>query len=106
MGPSYDPNICPENAQLGEFRDNHAHSNGRYGFRIFHNLIPRQFPCKPLSDKNKLIEGNFYNLTSYKNGRAGAIVERIGALRFHNFKTADNKESGIEVSMTMDVKDG
>ena len=36
IGPSFDPNICPENSKLGEFRDNVAHSNGRYGLRIFH----------------------------------------------------------------------
>ena len=41
IGPSFDPAICPENTKLGEFVDNHAHSNGRYGLRIFHNLIPR-----------------------------------------------------------------
>jgi len=40
-GPSLDVNICPENSKLGEFRDNVAHSNGRYGLRIFHQLIPR-----------------------------------------------------------------
>jgi len=120
MGPSFDPNICPENSKIGEFRDNVAHSNGRYGFRIFHNLIPRTFPCKPIVfdstkdrskgedpyHKNPLIEANFYNLISYKNGRNGAIAERIGAMKFHNFKTADNMEAGIEISLTEDVVDG
>lgn len=118
MGPSYDPNICPENSKVGEFRDNVAHSNGRYGFRIFHNLVPRKYPCKPLVfdatkdiskgedpyHENPLIEANFYNLISYKNGRNGAIVERIGSMRFHNFKCADNLEAGIEVSMSHDLK--
>jgi len=56
--------------------------------------------------KNPLIEANFYNLISYKNGRAGAIVERIGAMRFNNFRCADNMESGIEVSLTEDIVDG
>jgi hypothetical protein len=45
MGPSANINICSENAQVGEFRDNVAHSNGRYGLRIFHNMVPRKFPC-------------------------------------------------------------
>jgi hypothetical protein len=40
-GPSTDVNICPENSQLGEFTDNVAHSNSKYGLRIFHKLIPR-----------------------------------------------------------------
>jgi hypothetical protein len=45
IGPSFDPNVCPENSKLGEFSDNVAHSVGRYGLRIFHNLIPRTNPC-------------------------------------------------------------
>jgi len=39
-GPSYDPNVCPEYEQLGEFTGNVAHSNGRYGLRIFHRFTP------------------------------------------------------------------
>lgn len=47
-GPSWTTTICPENTRLGEFRNNVAHSNGRYGLRIFHKLIPRTRPCDPL----------------------------------------------------------
>ena len=90
IGPSFDPNICPENSKLGEFRDNVAHSNGRYGLRIFHQLIPRQKPCQGFSinaasesnpfGNNEPIIANFYNLLSYKNGRNGAIAERIAGV--------------------------
>jgi hypothetical protein len=48
IGPSANVNICPENEKVGEFRDNHAHSNGRYGLRIFHNMVPRTKPCQPI----------------------------------------------------------
>lgn len=44
---SFTPTICPENSKIGEFRDNVAHSNARYGLRLFHKLIPRQDPCRP-----------------------------------------------------------
>jgi len=53
-GPSADPNYCPINDKLGEFRGNHAHSMGRYGLRIFHGQVPRKYPCKPIVyDYNK-----------------------------------------------------
>lgn len=116
IGPSFDENICPENTKLGEFVDNVAHSNGRYGLRIFHNLIPRTHPCEPMVydptdpanpyPENPPIIANFYNLVSYKNGRNGAIAERVGAVQFHNFKTADNVLAGIEFSLTEDIIDG
>ena len=115
IGPSFDTNICPENTKLGEFRDNVAHSNGRYGLRIFHNLIPREHPCEPFVysgnpddpyPDNPPIIANFYNLISYKNGRNGAIAERVGAVQFHNFKTADNILAGMEFSLTEDIIDG
>jgi len=101
--------ICPENTKLGEFTGNHAHSNGRYGLRLFHNLIPRKFPCKGISydfnkpedpyHKNPLITANFVDFTGWKNGRNGAIAERVGDVRFINFKTTDNKLAGIEFSI-------
>lgn len=31
MGPSFSEDVCPENERLGEFKDNVAHSMGRYG---------------------------------------------------------------------------
>ena len=46
IGPSFDPNVCPEFTKLGEFVDNTAHSTRKYGLRIFHALIPRTYPCK------------------------------------------------------------
>jgi hypothetical protein len=101
MGPSANINICSENARVGEFRDNHAHSNGRYGLRIFHNMVPRKFPCKAINaETNPSITANFNGLTSWKNNRNGAIAERVGDIRFNNFKTADNLLAGIEFSLT------
>lgn len=105
MGPSANINICSENSKVGEFRDNHAHSNGRYGLRIFHNMVPRKFPCKPISDTNPYITANFNGLTSWKNNRNGAIAERVGDVRFNNFKTADNLLAGIEFSLTHEFPD-
>jgi len=93
IGPSADTSVCPENEKVGEFRNNHAHSVGRYGLRIFHNMIPRKYPCRPIQyDKNKpedpywknpIYTANFYNFTSWHNNRNGAIVEKVGDIRFH-----------------------
>ena len=41
MGSSANINICSKNARVGEFRNSSADSNGRYGLRIFHNVVPR-----------------------------------------------------------------
>jgi len=117
MGPSASNDICPENEKLGEFRGNAAHSNGRYGFRIFHNLMSRKYPCKPIvydhantTDpywKNPIIINNFYDFTGWKNKRNGAILGKVGASRLHNFKTADNLLAGIEFERTdMSFEDG
>jgi len=44
-------------------------------------------------------------LTSWKNGINGAIAEKVGDVRFHNFKVADNKLAGIEFGLTDDYGD-
>lgn len=108
-GPSFDPNICPINSPLGEFKGNVAHSNERYGLRVFHGLIPREKPCSPLSynatntadpySTNRPITATFEDFTSYMNGDVGAIFETIGDVRIVNFKIADFGIAGIEVSV-------
>ena len=35
-----------------------------------------------------------------KNKRNGAIIEKSGAVQWHNFKVADNLLAGIEFSLT------
>jgi hypothetical protein len=57
-------------------------------------------------ETNPPIPANFYNQLSYKNKRNGMISEKVGAVQFHNFKTADNLLSGMEVSLTDGIKDG
>ena len=106
MGPSAHLNVCSINDKVGQFNNNHAHSNGRYGLRIFHRMVPQTYPCLPIVvdttkediyEANKPLTANFNNLTSWKNGRTGVIAEHIGDVRFNNFKLADNMTSGAEV---------
>ena len=115
-GPSYDPNVCPNRSPLGEFSNNVAHSNGRYGLRIFHQLMPVTYPCQAMvydptntTDpywQNPLITAHFVNFTSYMNQQNGAIAEEVGDVRFENFKVADNLIAGIEFSNTDVTMDG
>jgi hypothetical protein len=110
MGPSANINICSKNAKVGEFRNNTAHSNGRYGLRMFHDMVPRTYPCKPIVrdynnathpyHKNPPLTANFYDFTGWKNNRNGAITNKVGDVRFHNFKTADNILAGIEMEIS------
>jgi hypothetical protein len=44
-------------------------------------------------------------LTSWKNGRNGAIAEKVADVRFYNFKTADNILAGMEFSLTDEAAD-
>lgn len=45
IGPSFDLNICPPYAKLGEFRSNTVHGPKKYGLRIHHGHMPRTNPC-------------------------------------------------------------
>ena len=44
-------------------------------------------------------------MTSWKNGRNGAIAEKVADVRFYNFKTADNILAGMEFSLTTEAAD-
>jgi len=54
---------------------------------------------------NEPITAFFKDLTSWKNGRNGAIAEKVGDVRFVNFKCADNILAGIEYSLTAEYGD-
>ena len=111
-GPSFDPNICPEFEQLGEFTGNVAHSNGRYGLRIFHRFTPVTNPCaasaggahnnreQPDPSVSVPIDTHFRDFLGYKNKRTAVIAEELGALKFHNIRAADNLLSGVEFGIT------
>lgn len=41
-GPSFDPDICQQNYELGTFRNNTAHTQGWFGLWIFQVYLPRE----------------------------------------------------------------
>lgn len=115
MGPSANTDICPENDRVGEFKDNVAHSVGRYGLRIFITMMPRTYPCKSYSYdlsnpedpywRNPQITANLERFVGWKCGRNGAIAETLGDVHLNNFKTADNILAGIEVTVAKLIGD-
>jgi len=105
-GPSATTLICPPFMPLGEFKNNTAHSNGKYGFRIWLGHVPLANPCSPGRDKslrdpfsvNTPITATYYNYTGWKNEQDGAIAEDVGDVRFVGFKVADHHKNGMEIS--------
>jgi hypothetical protein len=55
---------------------------------------------------NPPIPAVFSDFVGYKNKRNGMISEKLGAVQFHNFKTADNWKAGMEVALTDGIEDG
>jgi hypothetical protein len=74
-GPSATSDVCPIGNPLGSVHDNVAHSNVRFGFRIF-QLSSRLYPCQPIRDdhngsnpwsSNPSSTSLFTNFILYKN---------------------------------------
>jgi hypothetical protein len=57
-GPSATDTVCPVGMPLGAFRGNSAHSNGRYGLRIFNMYFPRTHPCLPITTESADVAAN------------------------------------------------
>jgi len=73
-GPSATTDICPTGTALGESHDNVAHSNKRFGLRLF-RYSPVQFPCaKYDSTDNPSLGATFYNYMIYKNQEVGLLA--------------------------------
>ena len=82
QGPAATNSLCPIHEPLGSFKDNIAHSVGRYGLRIFPGHQPRQRPCLPYSNTNLPIATTYQNFTAYRCQRNGAFGEFLGKVTF------------------------
>eukprot|EP00899_Mesostigma_viride_P025002 jgi/Mesvir1/5687/Mv15702-RA.1 len=101
-GASATSSICPIGTPMGEFSGNLAHSNIKYGLRIFPEYHPRAQPCNPYSAG---VVALFANYTAYRNGMKGAIATQTSGIHFHNFRLADNGGGPEESASVVNGKD-
>jgi hypothetical protein len=94
-GPSYTPTVWPRKTPLGEFRNNTAHSFGRYGLWIFPTYIPL---TTPTSSTDSTVPAKFQEFLAYNNLK-GFEVTQVGAVQAINCTMLDNKEAGFEVTI-------
>ena len=91
-GPSFTPDYCPRNVPMKEFKNNSAHSFGRYGLWIFPVYHPQQGgSCDSAIAEPAIFQG----FTAYNNMR-GAEAVKVGAVQMVDFKVLDNDLAGIE----------
>lgn len=109
-GPNFDESICPVGKKLGQFDDNHVHSNGMYGLRLFDQFNPKEQECGGLTydydaeggdywGDNAPVCAIFNDLIGWKNGRSCAITKLTGCIQFHDFTCIDNPKASIEFSL-------
>ena len=97
------------------FADNEAHSNGRYGLRIFTHAgaagnngfargvgngagyYPKVDPCSDVSATNPFVTASFYRQYSWRNGKNGVTIGSVAAINLVDAVVADNNERGIEM---------
>lgn len=103
-GPSATMDVCPMGNPLGTVTNNIAHSNIRFGLRIF-VLASRLYPCDPIRNDtdpndpwsyNPSQQSLFSNFTVYKNLEDGVLAEETGNVVFDNFIIAENYHAGVE----------
>lgn len=103
-GPSATIDVCPMGNPLGTVTNNVAHSNIRFGLRIF-ILASRMYPCDPVrnnTDPNDPWSYNpsqasvFQNFTIYKSKEDGVLSEETGNVVFDRFIIAESFHAGVE----------
>ena len=92
--------VCPQGTPLGTFDNNVAHSNGRYGLRIYDNQdgwYPRRHPCSSVGPNNEYVTMRFSNFLTYRNQVNGAQISRVAKLVMSEWIVYDNRQRGFEM---------
>jgi hypothetical protein len=88
---------CPKGTPLLEFKGNTAHSNGRYGFRLYDEFNPRAKPCSRQSATNPYVTARFQDCTLWRNRVNNAQISAGSHLVFQRFFSAEGHHAGIEM---------
>eukprot|EP00892_Ulva_mutabilis_P008257 jgi/Ulvmu1/5803/UM025_0058.1 len=102
-GPSHTTDICPPGEPLGAFEDNTAHSNVRYGLRIFNFWVPLAADRDACGwskwwKQRYPRTATLLRYTGYKNGRTGLMMSRAGDVRCEECALIDNMRAGAELN--------
>ena len=101
-GPSFVETICPKNIPLRLFADNTAHSNGWYGLWVFEEMVPTKNGNCGASEETS--EPALFKRFNSLNNNKGAELAISGALQFNRSAFVQNKETGLDVKRTTDIK--
>lgn len=111
-GPSATDEICQQGNPLQEYTGNVAHSNVRFGLRLF-TIQSRQVPCQPIRNitaadpwvDNPSIQQVYTNFVTYKNMESGVLAEYMGNAVFRNFVILDSFRAGFQIHQSNFTKE-
>lgn len=91
--------FCPQGTTIDVFENNTAHSNLKYGLRVYHTVggfWPRQRPCVGASDTNLWNQAHVRRYSGWRNAINGVTLSRIAAFAMHDVHLVDNLVRGVE----------
>lgn len=90
---SFTTSVCPDFAEMGEFKNNTMHSVGWFGLWVFENWFPHEngHNCQ----KGTIKPAVFENIRVWR-AEKGAEFFKVGAMQARDWITAETRHVGIE----------